>query len=424
MFHLFNDNAALIKALDRSLAIIHFQPDGTILWANENFLKTVGYTLNEIKGKHHKMFVDEDYAASSEYADFWNDLRAGKFQSAQYKRFGKGGREVYIEATYNPVLDASGKVVKVVKLATDITVKTVKVKEALDRTQATITFKLNGTIVEANQNFLNTMGYTMNEVKGKHHMIFVKPEYANSAAYREFWASLNRGEFQSGEYIRVGKGGKEVWIQASYNPIFDNSGQPCGVIKYAVDLTAEKKKYAGQIMETTNAMASATQELSSSIGDITKSMSQTRDSVGSVYQQSEQAAQSIEEMVQVAANMGNLVKLIEDISGQINLLALNANIEAARAGDAGRGFSVVADEVKKLATQTGNSTSTISGEINRIQSISQLVETGLKQIRTVVHDVVDGANTVVAAIEQQSVVTQEISNNMIALNGLVNSTRH
>ena len=171
-------NDAIMAALDRSQAVIHFTPDGTILWANDNFCKTLGYSLNEIVGKHHSLFVEPDYAASQDYKDFWNELRSGRFQSAQYKRIGKGGRAVYIEASYNPVHDARGKTVKVVKLATDITVKTLKMKEALDRSQAVISFTLDGTILEANDNFLNAMGYTLAEVKGQQHRMFVEPAYA------------------------------------------------------------------------------------------------------------------------------------------------------------------------------------------------------------------------------------------------------
>ena len=177
-------NDAIMAALDRSQAVIHFTPDGTILWANDNFCKTLGYSLNEIVGKHHSLFVEPDYAASQDYKDFWNGLRSGRFQSAQYKRIGKGGRAVYIEASYNPVYDARGKTVKVVKLATDITVKTLKMKEALDRSQAVISFTLDGTILEANDNFLNAMGYTLAEVKGQQHRMFVEQTYAQSPAYR------------------------------------------------------------------------------------------------------------------------------------------------------------------------------------------------------------------------------------------------
>ncbi|TKW61316.1 MAG: PAS domain S-box protein [Blastochloris viridis] len=419
MFSLSSEDSAYMKALDRSLAIIHFDMNGIILWANDNFLNALGYSLSEITGQHHSLFVTNDFKQSTQYADFWSRLREGIFQSAQYKRVGKGGREVFIEATYNPVFGRNGKPYKVIKLASDITVKTVKMREAIDRTQAAISFNLDGTVIEANQNFLHVIGYSLDEIKGKHHSMFVDPAYSHSAKYQEFWAALNRGEFQAGEFERIGNGGKHIWIQASYNPIFDNTGKPVQVTKYATDIT-QQKMMAQQVLESTNAVATATHELSGSITDIGRSMGQTRDSVQTVSDQSAVAGVAIKDMVSTVANMGNLVGLIENISGQINLLALNATIEAARAGEAGRGFSVVADEVKKLATQTGTSTTTIAEEISRIQKISGSVSESLERITSLVQEALDGTNSVVAAIEQQSAVTNDISNNMAALTSIVN----
>ena len=247
---------ALADALGRSQAVIEFGMDGTILTANDNFLKALGYSLGEIQGKHHSMFVDPSERDSAAYRDFWAALKRGEYQAAEYKRIGKGGREVWIQATYNPVLDASGKPVKVVKFATDITARKIKSMEdagqiaAIGRAQAVIAFEMDGTIVTANENFLRAMGYTLAEIQGKHHSMFVEQAERDSAAYREFWARLNRGENQSAEYKRIGKGGKEVWILASYNPVLDEKGKPFRVVKFATDVTRQKLStadLAGQI---------------------------------------------------------------------------------------------------------------------------------------------------------------------------------
>ena len=247
---------ALADALSRSQAVIEFGMDGTILTANDNFLKALGYSLGEIQGKHHSMFVDPSERDSAAYGDFWAALKRGEYQAAEYKRIGKGAKEVWIQATYNPVLDASGKPVKVVKIATDITARKIKSMEdagqitAIGRAQAVIAFEMDGTIVTANENFLRAMGYTLAEIQGKHHSMFVEQATRDSAAYREFWARLNRGENQSAEYKRIGKGGREVWILASYNPVLDEKGKPFRVVKFATDVTKEKlatADLAGQI---------------------------------------------------------------------------------------------------------------------------------------------------------------------------------
>ena len=255
---------ALADALGRSQAVIEFGMDGTIRTANDNFLKALGYALGEIQGKHHSMFVDASARDSAAYRDFWAALKRGEYQAAEYKRIGKGGREVWIQATYNPVLGADGKPVKVVKFATDITARKIKSMEdagqiaAIGRAQAVIAFEMDGTIVAANENFLGAMGYTLAEIQGKHHSMFVEQRERDSAAYREFWAKLNRGENQSAEYKRIGKGGREVWILASYNPVLDEKGKPFRVVKFATDVTKEKlatADLAGQIASISKSQA-------------------------------------------------------------------------------------------------------------------------------------------------------------------------
>lgn len=234
--------AATMAAIGKSLATIEFMPDGRIITANENFCRVMGYSLEEIKGKHHSMFVESEYASGAEYRNFWDKLSRGEFDAREYKRIAKGGREVWIQASYNPVVGLGGKVSKVVKVATDITASKVANAEvvgkldAISRVQAIIEFTTDGKIITANENFLNTLGYRLDEIKGQHHRMFVEPAYAQSRQYHEFWAKLNRGEFIAEEFKRVGKGGKEVWIQASYNPIFDLNRNVVKVVKFAVDI--------------------------------------------------------------------------------------------------------------------------------------------------------------------------------------------
>ncbi len=251
------DMKGQLDAINQAFAFIEFDTQGGIVKANDIFLDAMGYSLKEIEGKHHSIFLDTAYARSSDYKKFWNDLRVGESQSGEFARINKNGEVVWLLASYTPVADEKGKIVKVIKLATNITASKVLNADfsgqidAIGKSQAVISFNMDGTIISANQNFLNPMGYTLHEVQGRHHRIFVDPEYARSAAYAEFWAKLNRGEFVAEEFKRIGKGGKEVWIQASYNPIFDLSGKPFKVVKFATDVTEQKLKnadYEGQLM--------------------------------------------------------------------------------------------------------------------------------------------------------------------------------
>ncbi len=236
-----------IKALHRVQAVIEFNLDGTIINANENFLKALGYSLEEIRDNHHSMFCDPEYVRSPQYKKFWQTLASGEFVAGEFKRFGKGGKEIWINASYNPILDESGIPFKVVKFATDVTASKLKNAEfegnieAISKAQAVIEFNLDGTIINANENFLKTLGYSLVEIQGKHHRMFCEMEYARGADYENFWKKLNRGEFDSGRYLRVGAGGKQIWIQATYNPIMDMNGRPYKVVKFASDITEQVK---------------------------------------------------------------------------------------------------------------------------------------------------------------------------------------
>ena len=240
---------------------IEFNMDGTIITANDNFLNVLGYSLEEVKGKHHRIFCEESYVNSPDYKKFWEKLNRGEFDSGEYKRIGKNAREVYIRATYNPIFDLNGKPMKILKIAADVTKLKLMNSEfegkisAIDKSQGTIEFNMDGTIITANDNFLNVLGYSLEEVKGKHHRIFCEESYVNSPDYKKFWEKLNRGEFDSGEYKRIGKNAREVYIQATYNPIFDLNGKPMKILKIATDVTekkrleSERSRQAALIME-------------------------------------------------------------------------------------------------------------------------------------------------------------------------------
>jgi methyl-accepting chemotaxis protein len=249
------DLQAIYEALDRVQALIEFNLDGTIVSANENFLRIFGYERNEVIGKHHRLFCDPDYANSVEYGEFWEKLGRGEYHAAEFKRLAKGGKNVWLQASYNPVFDEAGKPVRVVKFATDITAEKLQTAEyqgkvqAIERAQAVIEFELDGTVITANDNFLRIFGYDLNDIIGKHHRLFCDPGYAETAEYGQFWQRLGRGEYTSDEFKRITKNGAEVWLQASYNPIFDMDGKPRKVVKFASDITLEVQKRSLALLE-------------------------------------------------------------------------------------------------------------------------------------------------------------------------------
>jgi len=443
------ETEAKLAAIDKTQAVIEFTMDGTIVTANRNFLSALGYELAEVQGKHHSMFVSPAEREGAEYAEFWRKLRLGESQSAQFKRIGKGGREVWIEASYNPLIGPDGKPFKVVKFAIDVTREKMEYADllgqvnAIRKSQAVIEFDLDGTIKTANENFLAALGYTLAEIQGKHHSMFVEPAYGDSAEYREFWAKLNRGEYQAAQYKRIGKGGKVVWIEASYNPILDLNGKPFKVVKFATDITSQiellanlkslidvnfaeidgavdrsnqQAAAAAAAAEETSGnvqmVASAAEELAASVCEISGSMAKSRTATDSAFDQVVGAGQATQRLSDAASAMGGIVGLITNIAGQINLLALNATIESARAGDAGKGFAVVANEVKHLANQAAKATEQISREIEGVQAISTDVVGALDGIRTSINTVREFVSATASAVEEQSAVTRDMSANM------------
>lgn len=450
-------NRAVMTAIDRSMAVIQFDTNGNIESANENFLQAMGYSRDEIIGGHHRLFVDPEYAESREYRDFWFKLRSGEFFSAEYRRVRKNGEVIWLQATYNPVFDSHGNVEHIVKFASDITAAKEQafedrgLIEALDRSQALIKFSPDGTILHANQNFLNSMGYTLQEIVGKHHSMFVSQDYARSDAYRSFWSGFKVGQFQSEQFERVGKGGKPVWIQATYNPIPDASGVKLakvikiasdvslrvqqeqtlsalidkdltGIADHALTVSDQARDMASELATTSGTIrdvAAASEELSASTEEIMRIVRNSRDTADSTQTLTASASDYTVRLEKAAAEMTSIVEIINDIAGQINLLALNATIESARAGEAGKGFAVVASEVKQLASQVSNATSTISGQIDGVQSVSTDVIRALQDISSSMTNIIGNVSEVSNSVEQQAQATQEISNRMQTAAGAV-----
>ncbi|WP_456769763.1 methyl-accepting chemotaxis protein [Bradyrhizobium sp. USDA 3650] len=413
-------DASKIAGISRAQAVIEFTLDGTIVTANENFCNALGYSLAEIQGKHHSLFVPQSERDGAAYREFWAKLNRGEYQAGEFKRIGKGGREVWILAYYNPLLDENGKPFGVVKFATDVTAEKLKTADlagqiaAIEKAQAVIEFNMDGSIITANANFLSALGYSLAEIKGKHHGMFVEPSERDSNGYREFWAALNRGQYQAAEYKRIGKGGREVYIQASYNPIMDLNGKPFKVVKYATDVTKQVLVRMGneRVRGMMESVAAGSEELNASVREISEAMTKSRQTASSAVDQVAAADAQAQRLTEAALAMSGIVELINNITGQINLLALNATIESARAGEAGRGFAVVASEVKSLANQAKQATDKIGAEIGSLNGISGDVVTALASIKTAINNVSEYVTSTAAAIEEQSTVTNEMSTSM------------
>jgi methyl-accepting chemotaxis protein len=366
---------AILAAIQHSMAVIEFSTSGQIITANQNFLDTVGYTLEEIKGKHHTIFCDASLVASPEYKDFWAQLASGQFKSGEVKRKDKEGKELWLEASYNPIYDEDGNVVKIIKFASNVTKKVTQAKRvdelmvAFNRSSAMIEFDLDGIILTANENFCNATGYSLKKIIGKHHRIFCKEAYVKSSEYTDFWMRLKKGDILGGDFERVTALGKPLWIEATYNPIRDAEGTIYKVVKFATDITNRRMV---QIANAEGAIAAyelakSTDEAAQKGAEVIHKALMEMNNISAAITES---ASTINDLADQSEQITNIVNTIRSIAEQTNLLALNAAIEAARAGDQGRGFAVVADEVRQLAGRTSSSTQEISEMIDQIQSLT------------------------------------------------------
>lgn len=420
--------AGKLAALDRSQAIIEFDLNGRILDANDIFLHSLGYAREEVVGQHHRMFCDPSFARSPEYAAFWERLARGEFNSGEFRRISKQGKDVWILASYNPIFDADGKPYKVVKLASDVTQQKLQTAEtrgkldAIGRSQAVIEFDLRGNVLAANSNFLRTLGYTEDEVVGQHHSMFCSPEQVKSPEYRHFWANLGQGLFQSGRFSRRAKHGAEVWILATYNPILDVDGKPYKVVKFAMDITeqvAREQLVSDKIREISGVLG----ELSGSINSITQSSRRSSELAAQTQSEATDGTRLLarsREAVQViqksSGDVREIIETIGDIASQTHLLAFNAAIEAARAGEHGLGFSVVANEVRKLAEKSAMAAREIAQLINetvsRVDEGSRLsadVEEAFNRIVRSVDNTTESISQIHSATSAQATATRDVA---------------
>ncbi|WP_339113391.1 PAS domain-containing methyl-accepting chemotaxis protein [Thioclava sp. GXIMD2076] len=432
------EHEGTVMAINRAQAVIEFDLSGKILAANKNFLELMGYKADEILGKHHRIFCKADHAGSEAYRSFWETLGRGEYVANEFVRLTRRGEEVYIQASYNPVFDADGRPLKIIKFATDITAQRKRNAEfeckfnAIDRAQAVIQFDLEGNIMAANENFLRVTGYSMRELQGQHHSMFCTPDHVKSQEYRDFWISLRKGEEQDGRFHRMAKFDRDFWIQATYAPLLDIHGEPIGVIKYAHDVTSQVQ-LEQLIREKAHAMRRMVAQLEGSIKKIDTStgftISVSRDTEKAAsggFEELNRAIEVIETIAKSSKDVTEMARVISDIANQTNLLAFNAAIEAARAGEYGVGFSVVADEVRKLAERSSTAALEITRLVNESGAQVQLGKERSSSARTAFERIVErvketggAVDEIFGSVAEQKDVSKNVVNMISALSDVV-----
>ena len=409
---------SLMTAIEKNVAKIEFSSSGEIIDVNDIFLEVVGYSRSEIIGKHHRIFCSDSLVQSAEYREFWQTLSSGKAFSGQFLRYTKSGDKLWLNASYFPVLE-DGKVIKVVKIASDITAEKVEIEtkmsifDALNRSQAVIEFDCEGNIITANDNFLNALEYQLSEIKGKHHRIFCDQSFYDENP--NFWQNLVAGHFVSGRFERKTKSGESIWIEATYNPIFDSEGKVHKIIKFATNVSDQVKREQ-LVMNVTEIAQSTAVETEQVASAGVRDLNQTVATSNQISQHVDKAMEVIGTLNDQSKNIANIVSTISSIAEQTNLLALNAAIEAARAGEQGRGFAVVADEVRTLAARTSTSTEEIGVVVNNNQKLTEEASKTMTQVADVTKVGLNQVEAIAGIMSEIKLGAENVSKTVAELN--------
>ena len=456
------DYRGQVEAIQRTQAMIAFDLDGKFREANGQFLTFLEAERGELHGATHESMVPATFRQSGELSRLWEGLRRGEASEGEFPFQSRAGREVWTRATFTPIRDVKGSIYKVICFATDTTARRLdawnkqRQLDEIDRNQGVVELKADGTILSANENFLRLMGYALHELQGKHHRLLVGPRERESADYAALWQRLGRGEFLTGEFLCVDRQSREVWLQATYNPVFGPDGKPEKIVQFAIDITAKQQAQlhlqqtleavagsipvlgsasrqlsgvsddlgstseensrraaaiasaAEKVSERVQAIASAADQMKLAVREIAQGTSEATQVATQAVAQAESANQIIGRLGESSREISAVVKMITGIAEQTNLLALNATIEAARAGGAGKGFAVVANEVKELAKETAGATEDISRRIEAIQQDTEAAVGAISAVGEIMRKIYDFQNMIASAVEEQSATTSTI----------------